>query len=263
VRALRHSDGSLVAIAVIAVEQQAQTAEGTITAASDTSITIRGERGQEKTFAITPATEITSDGRPFPVSLLRVGAEVKVKYMTDAAGSATALLIRVEDEEDLRELSGSIEAVTDLGLKLRTRDGDAVDVQILSDTVIRSHGNVISRSDLKAGDRVEIKGRADGNVFVAVRIEVEDHRNDDRSTEIEGTITEVSGSSLTVADRKGGEQTATIDSSTVIKRDGRVIEASALRVKDRVEVKARRDTDGTLIAVTIKVEDGGEDEDDD
>jgi co-chaperonin GroES (HSP10) len=73
--------------------------------------------------------------------------------------------------------------------------------------------------------------------------------------EIEGTIAAVSPMSITVNDASThGPVTATIISTTTIRHGNTTIAAVDLKVGDQVHVKALLNTDGTLIAVEIMVQ---------
>ena len=67
---------------------------GEVTAASATSVTIKGADGASKTFAIGSDTRIRSQGKRTTTDALKVGAFAAV-FGTNGGSSADALLIRV------------------------------------------------------------------------------------------------------------------------------------------------------------------------
>ena len=70
--------------------------------------------------------------------------------------------------------------------------------------------------------------------------------------ELEGPITAISSSSITVNDAStGGPVTAAITSSTVIRKGNQTLSATDLKVGDRVHVKASVNADGSLTAFEI------------
>jgi hypothetical protein len=82
--------------------------------------------------------------------------------------------------------------------------------------------------------------------------------------EIEGLILAISSSSITVDDASThGPVTATISSSTVIRKGNRTLSASDLKVGDRVHVKAGVNADGSLAAFEIKLQQSGGDDNSD
>jgi hypothetical protein len=76
--------------------------------------------------------------------------------------------------------------------------------------------------------------------------------------ELEGLITEISPTSITVNDAStGGPVTATIASSTVIRKGNQALTAGDLKVGDRVHVKASVNADGSLTAFEIMLQQSG------
>jgi hypothetical protein len=74
--------------------------------------------------------------------------------------------------------------------------------------------------------------------------------------ELEGLITEISATSITVNDASSGPQTAAITPTTVIRKGNKTLTSADLKVGDRVHVKASVGTDGTLTAFEIMLQNG-------
>ena len=72
--------------------------------------------------------------------------------------------------------------------------------------------------------------------------------------EIEGLITEVSATSITVKASSGGPATAQITPTTVIRHGNTTLSAADLEVDDRVHVRAMINDDGSLTALEIKLQ---------
>ena len=76
--------------------------------------------------------------------------------------------------------------------------------------------------------------------------------------ELEGLITKISATSITVNDAStGGEVTAAITNSTVIRKGNQTLKATNLNVGDRVHVKASVNADGSLTAFEIMLQQSG------
>ena len=76
--------------------------------------------------------------------------------------------------------------------------------------------------------------------------------------EIEGLITEISGNSITVNDASThGPVTAAITSTTVIRKGNQTLTTADLKIGDRVHVKASVNTDSSLTAFEIKLQNPG------
>ncbi len=74
--------------------------------------------------------------------------------------------------------------------------------------------------------------------------------------ELEGPITAISATSITVNDASSGSQTAAIAETTVIRKGNATLTPADLNVGDRVHVKASVGADGTLTAFEIMLQNG-------
>ncbi len=74
--------------------------------------------------------------------------------------------------------------------------------------------------------------------------------------ELEGLITAISATSITVNDASSGPQTAAITETTVIRKGNTTLRPADLKVGDRVHVKASVGADGTLTAFEIMLQNG-------
>ena len=158
-------------------------------------------------------------------------------------------------------------------------------IQVTDATEIR---DAIARrvfGDLKRGDRVEVRGRADGDSILAVRIEITAPVDapgqspgpgpnpgpapplpgpgpnpappppaPGRDVEFTGTLTALSGSApgatLTIAGR-----TVRTDGNTLVRRRGDPVAFSRLQVGQVVEVDGVQQSDGSVLASRITIED--------
>ena len=75
--------------------------------------------------------------------------------------------------------------------------------------------------------------------------------------ELEGLITGISATSISVNDASSGPQTAAITPTTVIRKGNTTLTPADLKVGDRVHVKASVGTDGTLTAFEIMLQNPG------
>jgi co-chaperonin GroES (HSP10) len=74
--------------------------------------------------------------------------------------------------------------------------------------------------------------------------------------ELEGLITAISATSITVNDASSGPQTAAITPTTVLRKGNATLTPDDLKVGDRVHVKASVGDDGTLTAFEIMLQNG-------
>jgi hypothetical protein len=125
-------------------------------------------------------------------------------------------------------------------------------------TRIRRSGNNIPFSALAVGRTVEVEGvgQPDGSVF-ARKISLEDDGDDDddddkggAQVEFKGTIQSISGGDLKVSGRL-----VHTNGATQVKRKGDAVPFSALAAGQRVEVEGTQQSDGSVLAKKIGIED--------
>lgn len=205
---------------------------------------------QSNKFFIDSSTELKGHhGSSFIFSSLVVNQLVEVRGNLMPNGSYKATRIKLEKNHDDNEfeIKGTIEELGADYLKV----SDFL-FYITSNTQMKGRSNSsFSFSDLSVGNIVEVKAfKNTDNSFTATRIKLEDHRRDN-DLEIFGVISEISNNSFTV-----GIMTFTVNSSTAIMRRSNILLSfDVLQVGMRVEVKAVKQSDGSLLATRVKIED--------
>ena len=143
--------------------------------------------------------------------------------------------------------------------KQDTKTAGPLTVKVTADT--KFEGVTKSFADLKAGMEAEVGGapQADGS-FLAAKVEAgndaeNDNDEDDNHQEAEasGAVTTVGATSFTL---KGEHGTATITVSNTTTFVG-VKGIADLKVGMRVEVKGAKQSDGSIAAQRVRVDDGG------
>lgn len=92
-----------------------------------------------------------------------------------------------------------------------------------------------------------------------IEIDEDDDHQGGETLEIEGSITAVTQSSVTILTRSGTSITVAITQTTVIKKDDRRVTPADLLVGQRVEIKAKRISDGSYVALSIEIEEEDDD----
>ncbi len=204
-------------------------------------------------FLVTNQTEVLDDdGDVIEFSDLERGMVVEIKAEVQANGSLVAIRIKVEDDFSGRvEITGTIDAI----------DGEALRVSgivflVSGETeILDTEGNLITFGDLQVGQIVEIKGtvQADGTIL-ATRVKVEDRIVDE--VETTGVIEQLTDLTITVL----GRTFLLTDNTAVFDVEENMIDVSGLFVGQTVEIRGDLLTDGTLIALRIKLQDQGANE---
>ena len=163
-----------------------------------------------------------------------------------------------------RELEGLITAISSSSITVDDASTHGpVTAAIAPTTVIRKGNQTLSATDLKVGDRVHVKASVEGDgSLTAFEIMLQQSSSDDgggQTRELEGLITAVSQTSITVNNAStGGPVTAKITSDTVIRKGNTRLTPSDLKVGDRVHVKTTANSDGSLTAKEIMLQNPGD-----
>jgi hypothetical protein len=241
---------------VVEVHTELVETEGTVTAISTDSMTVHPHEGSDVTIAITPDTAVRAGHHEANIGMIAVGSRVEVKSLEKADGSLVAVLINIENANDLTEVKGEVIAVSSDSITVKTRSGDEVTLTVNADTIVRIDDRSAAIGDVKVGDTVEIDATSSGTTLTAVRIKVENE--DERFVEIKGSITNIAGSVLTVQTKKG-PVTVSLTSTTVFRGGS----ATDLTTGSVVEITASRSADGSLQALNVEIENGDDDHNDD
>ena len=147
------------------------------------------------------------------------------------------------------EIVGIVTQTSASSLTVRTANGDR-DVRLTSSTVVRVDGQASTIAAIAVGDKVEVHAQKElDGTTTALTVEIESHP----STEVEGTVKSASATSLTVT-------TATADvvialtPATRFFANGQTATAADVHAGDRVEVEVREQTDKTLAALVVKIQ---------
>lgn len=199
---------------------------------------------------------------------LAIGQRVHVKGTTSGTTFLASLVQIQNTNTDIPvEINGNIDTVTGTASAFQFKIGSRV---IRGDALTTFFGDgsaTTTFAALKEGVRVEVKGsQRDGYVY-AVRIHVndggtsdDDDDTSDTSASIAGTLTAMSGSKPTLTLTVGGTTVRTT-ATTEVKRRGDVQTLDALALGQTLHVVGTRETNGSLTARKIEINDdapGGE-----
>ena len=175
---------------------------------------------------------------------LKVGQLVTVMGRS-SGGTVTADLIRLSDANSRVEIGGSVTAFNATSLTVLSR-GTSFTIKIDSKTE--------TLGTLAVGASVNVSAllQADGTLLatrIVVQTKKKEKDDDHEGNEVEGTIESIGTDSFKV---KG--ITIKVDSKTVFKSDDKTITLKDLKVGDRVEVKGTKQSDGSILASKVEVE---------
>lgn len=256
VHALRREDGTLLATRIEVEDNFGRHDEikGTISELGEDFLVVSG-----RTFFVDERTVFLGDDHRGRISFsdLQVGFFVEVHAIRQSDDTFLAVKVEVEDDfddDDNDDEDVEVKApITEIGTDFIVVSGLTFFVD--ANTVITGDdGQIIGLGDLMVGFFVEIHAdrRADGSLL-ALRIEVEDdlRGDDDDDVDVRGIIMEIGESRLVVADVE-----FFVNAQTEIEDDdGNRITLSDLEVGMFVKIEGRRQTDGTLLATEIEIDD--------
>lgn len=236
--------------------------EGVIKTVGTGTITVTTSHKTDVDFTIATTTLIRKGDTTVDASTLAVGDQVHVKA-TSSNGTNTAVLIIVQQPDSSDTPDDSLSVVTANGtvtkvgtdsFDVHRANGTDATVKVTDGTVIRKHGQTIHLADIKVGDHVEAVGTAvDPTTIAALQVEVEDgNPSETNKAEVSGAVTGTGTSSLTISNT----YTVNVDSNTRIRKQGKDISLSDVKVGDFVQAEGTRVDATTILASEIQVSGG-------
>jgi hypothetical protein len=153
-----------------------------------------------------------------------------------------------------REFQGRISSIDANGTSFQI---PGLTVKTTATTVIRHGNKTMQFADLKVGDHIQARGTKDGTTLTATEVKVEseaDDQGDDDDhdgTELSGVVSDSSGTCPTV--------TFTVQSTKVTVNNDTAYPhtscADATKNSAKVEVKGAKQTDGSVLATSVSLDD--------
>jgi len=161
--------------------------EGSITAVSDTSITVLdASRKIEVTSAIVATTTIRMGNRKLTPADLAIGNQVHVTASPNPDATYNAIEIKLQegegdgsgdDQPAKRELEGPVTAISAASITVTDASSGEQTALINGDTVIRKGGTTLTTADIKVGDRVHVRAKVEAdNSLTALEIMLQNNR---------------------------------------------------------------------------------------
>lgn len=253
VKATQSIGGQLTAVAIIIKTKDSRKEielEGKIEAKTSNSIKVR-----DVEFFVDSSTIILSHNKGILLfSDLKVGNDVSVRAFMRQDSTYLALYIRVENEEYERkelEVEGTISAIASNSITV-----NMITFKVDSSTVIYAHEGVIfSFSDLKIGDRVEVKAILQSDAtYKAIRIKLENEESK-KEIEVAGLIDVVNSDNVFV----GGYKIYVNSQTKIYNKFKQSLSFADLKVGTYVKIDAYFQSNN-YYASSIKVRDNNKEE---
>ena len=158
-------------------------------------------------------------------------------------------------EEQRERVGGTIASVGVDRMEIKRMDGSSMTVMVDDQTRYRQGQQEIQLEDLKAGDRVFVRGAANANKeFVATLVrrmtDEEIQRFQNMGERVFGEIISIDNSQIKVRSPRTGEKTVVVNDQTVMMKDGQPITLKDLKVGDRI-FAAGKETGGQFVATRL------------
>jgi len=181
----------------------------TITKVDGSRLSLETEDGWTRTIDATGAT-ITRGGTTIAVGDLAAGDEIVLRQQRQADGTFKITAIKVI----LPKVAGTITDVASSSLTLAALDGTKVTVQLTSSTTYRLGKDTADKSAAKVGMQALATGtKAADGTLTATSVTV-------RASHLAGTVTAVSGTTITVTARDGTKVAVKTTPSTTFRVAG-------------------------------------------
>ena len=199
-------------------------------------------------MAVDAHTQFEGFGGPASLADLKVGDRVDAEVVKQADGSLLAKEVRrfhpPQPPSPAIIALGPIEAVSESSITVAS-----IAFSVSSQTIIRRGDATVALSDLKVGDSALVKGRPSGAGPVADVILVAPGQPPEELVAVTGPIEAVGTDSVTVAGKL-----FKVDTHTVIVRGRTNVSLASLAVGEMAEVQAAVSSDGTLVALLVRVQ---------
>jgi hypothetical protein len=214
----------------------------TVTAVNGSTISLKTDDGWTRTITVTSDTKVTKGGEAATASDIAVGDTVRIAQKKNADGTFTVTGVAIV----LPRVAGTVTAVDATTITITDRKGVKQTIHTNGATTYHAGGGDGTRADVTVGANIAAVGEqaADGSI-TATSVNVALPR-------LGGTITSVSGNTITLTDRKGTKHTIHVSSDTQITVFGKgKATVSDLKAGMVMAAQGRQRSDGSLDATTI------------
>jgi len=218
-----------------------------------TSISAAVDSSGRFTLRDVPAGDVrlqfSATGVSASMTLTAVGANDRIQITVTITGSTANLEAQQRTGSDNRvELEGKIQSINTSARSLQVAGAT---VMVPNDAIIRHGSQTLTFADLTADSRIHVRGTLEGAAVRAATLEVQ-NQNPPRGNdvELEGTVSGLTGSCPVLTFTVKG---TTVKTSAATKfEDGN---CTGVRNTVKVEVKGTRQSDGSVLASKVEVED--------
>jgi hypothetical protein len=220
---------------------------GVIIKASSQWLTVRTAKSGDREVRLTASTQVTVGDHQVSASTIRLGDKVEMHVRKESDNTFTAVSIALEDHQSGKEIQGIVRAVSANSITIKTLKDEVV-VAVTVDTKFLINDKAASVAEVTPGALVEVEttlGADDKLVALVVKIESE-------TVEIEGVVTAISPTSMTVRKRDGSTVDVALTKATIVRSGGKLTGPASIILGSQVAVEAVKNADGKLTALLVE-----------
>jgi|GEM_PF-1099181 len=243
---------SLVAdhIRARAAQQHQSDVEGTVSAVDATAGTLSitpQHGGTDVALKTDSATRISRNGAVATLADIRVGDKAEARY--DATTKVASRIEARTTPPPPAQVEGKVTAVTTTAVTITPQHGGPVTLTIDATTKIYLRGTAATIADVAVGQRAHASYNR--TTLLAAVLRVQNDNPPPATAAVEGSVTAVSATAITIAPHHGNPVALVIDATTRITRGGHAATAADIRIGDRAEAVYAT---ATLLAQRIEAE---------
>ena len=232
---------------------------GSLTAFSTTSVSITPAGGTSTTLPVGSYTRYMAHSQAAAAVGLKVGEQVAAFTTTDARG----FRLRILQYDTVAfgipvELTGTITSGTPTSLTIKTGDGSTVTVQLNGATHLRVNGvRATGLLAAPANQQVKVSGlQMTSGGIVARNVDIGGKPAGAQHVHVNGQVANSSGTTLSITVHKNSAPVLVqLTSATTYVVNGKLTTtAPTFTANQRVTVIATRQSDGSIVAVTVLVQ---------
>jgi hypothetical protein len=213
---------------------------GTVTTVSGNAITITDPQGFTRTINVSSATTYENGGNAGSLADVVVGAKIIARGTVDANGTTLdAVGVDIGSAGSEQFVTGTVTSVTGSSVTIESQSNTPSTFTLTSNTLYGDGPLSLSLADLVVGSQVGVEFDSSAST-TAVRIDI-------RLAHVEGQVTTVGGSTITIAGNQGTSDNIVVSPSTLYFQGRSSASLADVVVGTRVIATGTADSDGTSL----------------
>lgn len=221
---------------------------GTVTAIGSGTVTAAQADGTSVTFTTTSATTYEKDGVSSTAAALAVGDDVSVRTVRPTSTTARPSTTATEIDIMSPSISGTVQSVSSDTIVVADGQGFWRTIDTSASTTYTDGGAAATASAVTVGETIRATGSVDANhtdldassVDVVLPVKV-------------GTVSAVSGDTITLKESASKTVTVTTSASTLYRSGSATANASSVPTGSTIAVEGTVDSSGNIAATSLTV----------